>query len=48
MRCYFDGCRYPLSVEEGFVKRLLLPTHGTKRAQKSLHLVIGLPVVVAV
>lgn len=48
MRCYFDSHRYPLSVGEGFVKRLLLPTRGTKHAQKSLHLVIGLPVVVAV
>ena len=35
MRCYFDSCRSPLSVEEGFVKRLLLPTRGAKRAQKA-------------
>ena len=48
MRSYFDNCRSPLSVGEGFVKRLLLSTCGTKRAQKSLHLVIGLPVVIAV
>ena len=35
MRSYFDNCRSPLSVGEGFVKRLLLPTRGTKRAKKA-------------